>query len=406
MLIPLGGPLTQELTLKVKKFLATHLPQWTDVRIASCGEYLGFWIGPSIKDKMWNKPESKWDSRSRDIAAAKLAPSLGVQQYNARAVTTMSYVAQLYPLSNAMMKNEKSVIQNIFHVLNNTFPVPLIFQMKNVKVPQPDSLLALSFAARYRAATKTLTTWRANLDELNACRSEHAPLNWFVGRAHSSPWWDTPPIADLVADAFYGFGERFGNLDKTISHARKVSPRIGIQGAAVKIMTPQLYPLDVAQELARRIRLWLPSSRNIEDLPARISTSLNALASTRPVFVLSVLLTWCNGWTTSARTSSETRTCLLGCNDKDSLLHYIGCPPLWGELLKLEGLPTVSSVEDNIALSICSLTTGTAKTPARAICLASALDAFNNLKAMRNIPTDAAKQQLRESYRRLKALAT
>ena len=38
VLIPLGGPPTQALFERVKMFLATHLPQWSDVRIASCGE--------------------------------------------------------------------------------------------------------------------------------------------------------------------------------------------------------------------------------------------------------------------------------------------------------------------------------------------------------------------------------
>ena len=223
-------------------------------------------------------------------------------------------------------------------------------------------------------------------------------------RAHSSIWWDPPPIVDLVADAFYGFGGRFGNLDKGISQVCKVSSRTGIQSAAVKIMTPVLYPLDVAQEIARRIQLWLPASREMDNLPAVISSSLTTLAAAKPIFVLSVLLTWCNGWTASARTSSETTTCLFGCSAKDSLLHYIGCPALWTEVSMLEGMPTNINVLENIGLD--KLVAGPARTPARIICLATALDAFNSLKSVQNLLADIAKTQIRDSHRRVKALAT
>ena len=84
-------------------------------------------------------------------------------------------------------------------------------------------------------------------------------------------------------------------------------------------------------------------------------------------------------------------------------MQYIGCQTLWGELLKLEQLPPNSSVLENIALDTKSM--HTARTPARVFCLACALDAFNNLKG-RSVPPEAAKQQVRESHRRLKALAS
>ena len=54
IIIPLGGPVTDAIKQKIKLFLREHLPQWADVCIQANGEYLGFWIGPSIKDKVWN----------------------------------------------------------------------------------------------------------------------------------------------------------------------------------------------------------------------------------------------------------------------------------------------------------------------------------------------------------------
>ena len=214
VLIPLGGPLTDGLYTKVQNYLNDHLPQWANVRIQDRGEYLGFGVGPKIKEKVWSKPKAKWDSRARRVSAAKLAPSLGVQQYNARAVPTMSYVAQISPLDASIIKTEKSVIQNVFHVLNNTFPMSLIFRMKAISGPQPMSLQVLSYAARYRAAVTTLTTWRENLDKLNKCRYEDAPMGWLAGTVHSTPWWGTPPIVDYVAEAATGFKGKFNLIAK------------------------------------------------------------------------------------------------------------------------------------------------------------------------------------------------
>jgi len=270
IIIPLGGPRTNKKKQTIKRFLSEHLPQWADVRIQESGEYLGFWIGTSIKEKVWSKPEAKWDTRARNIAAAKLAPSIGVHQYNLRAVTTMGYVAQLHPLPASTVKHEKSTAQRIFHVLNNTFPVPLYFRMKDISGPQPASLQALSYATRYRAATKTLTTWQQNLDMLIKFRSEFGPLDWLAGRAHSPPWWDSPPIVDLVADAANGFNNKFGSLAKDVkklcecssservergSARSKQKNRIGIQSAAFKIIVPKLYPINFGAKLGRRLRL-------------------------------------------------------------------------------------------------------------------------------------------------------
>ena len=119
-------------------------------------------------------------------------------------------------MSATTIKSEKSTVPSIFHAQNNTFPVPLYFRMKDIEAPQPASLQALSYATRYRAAVKTLTRWKQNLVDVNKCRSEAAPMDWLVGRAHSSPWWDTPPIVDLVADAASDFNNQFGDLTKDI----------------------------------------------------------------------------------------------------------------------------------------------------------------------------------------------
>jgi len=448
VIIPLGGPFSDALKQKIKHFLTEHLPQWASVRIQDSGEYLGFQIGTSIKDKLWRKPEAKWDTRARSIAAAKLAPSIGVQQYNMRAVTTMGYVAQLHPLPASSTKSEKSVVQRIFHVMNNTFPVPLYFRMKDIRAPQPTSLQALSYATRYRTATKTITTWQQNFVQLNKCRSDFAPLDWLAGRAHSPPWWDTPPIIDLVADAANGFNNKFGPLSKDVNKLCECRPidsagrvlassssrtlpsrlteahqswtaeasqplgserndRVGIQSAAIKIILPQLYSFDFGAELGRRLRLWVPAIRSLEDLGWRIESTLAATnsAKMKPFFIIALITTWCNGWTTSYRTGSPKRSCIYGCDAADSLLHYMACPVVWGSLRNVGGVPADTpeyTVLQNLGLDHGAHGLGTI--PSKVFQLAIVTDVYNNLKNLNAPAAATVKEQFEFSYKKLVVL--
>ena len=46
-----------------------------------------------------------------------------------------------------------------------------------------------------------------------------------------------------------------------------------------------------------------------------------------------LIKTWANSWSTSERYHEAIRhKCILGCNDKDELRHYLVCPPFWAML--------------------------------------------------------------------------
>ena len=178
VIIPIGSPFNEELKMAVRAFLETSISEWANVVIAPRGEYLGFLVGPIVKDHMWMKAEFKWDRRSGDIAAARVAPSIGIAMYNTRAVTTLGYVAQIYPPLATTLKAERSAVQRIYHFLNYTLPANLYYRLTTVGAPQPDSIQALSYATRFRAATKTITVWQQRKRELDAVRDDHAPVGW------------------------------------------------------------------------------------------------------------------------------------------------------------------------------------------------------------------------------------
>ena len=221
-IIPIGRPFNEELKMSVRAFLETSISEWANVVIAPRGEYLGFLVGPIVKNHMRRKTDFKWDRRSRDIAAARVAPSIGIAMYNMRAVTTLGYVAQIYPLLATTLKAKRSAVQRIYHFLNYTLPANLYYRLNTVGAPQPASIQALSYATRLRADTKTITVWQQRKRELDAVRDDHAPVGWLHQRAiRSNPWWDTWPAVDLIAEAVNGFDGRFGNISAQTNKLRE-----------------------------------------------------------------------------------------------------------------------------------------------------------------------------------------
>jgi hypothetical protein len=390
----------------VHSFLNDEVPSWKDFTIASAGEYLGFWVGPQVKDKLWKKALSKWELRGRAIAGAKVAPSLGVQLYNSRAVTPFGYVAQIYPLSHDAIKNEKSAVQRIFHVLNNTYPFEMYFRFKEIGMPQTSSLKVLSYAARYRAAVRTITVWQENLVRLNQARSENAPCGWFAGNAHSNSWWDTPPAVDYTNEASKAFNNKFGDLGKETRNIMKNDKSLGLQAAASRIIHEKMFVINFSAELTRRLLLWLPELSEVTDIAARISQTIGATKNAKPIFMSSVMLTWLNGWTTSFRTHSASKTCIFGCLQQDRLLHYVRCAPLWEEIYHRCGLSNEISLTRSLALDVpvSSPSPRCARGAPRpdVLALAVALDTYNNLKnSLPEIAGASWREQVRDSHRRI-----
>ena len=97
ILIPLGEIFSDDLVHKVRDFLSRNIPEWSTFQVVGAGTYLGFGVGPLAGDIMWEKPVQKWTTRTIALSSAKVAPSLGVAQYNSRSVTTLGYIAQIYP---------------------------------------------------------------------------------------------------------------------------------------------------------------------------------------------------------------------------------------------------------------------------------------------------------------------
>ena len=75
------------------------------------------------------------EDRATAIAEARLAPPAGTKVYNERSLSTMVYIVQLVPPSSAMIRKEKSLVQRIMHIPNNSFSKTFLYRVFRVSLP-------------------------------------------------------------------------------------------------------------------------------------------------------------------------------------------------------------------------------------------------------------------------------
>ena len=269
-----------------------------------------------------------------------------------------------------MIRKEKSLIQRVLHVSNNTFPKCFPFLAKEYGLSQFSSLQANSFAARFRAASRTITSLESNRRALGEARACFGNLAMLGQLAHSLPWWDSPPIVDMVHQAAQGFGGQFGNLSAVVSeHARhhddelslgdkveKNKSQLSVQAVLYAHILPMLYPDNLHSQIATRLRTWcfpvLGLMWPTHDLEEVIRNRMTLLVGQKKALVLSVYKTWCNGWPTNYRKHGTARSCII-CGEQgftDRLTHYIGCNVLWTAITQALALPRFSGPFDTLLL--------------------------------------------------------
>ena len=143
-----------------QQWLTREIPDWSDFRIAKHATYLGFEIGPGAALKSWNVPISKWRKRIEQIAATGVGPAAAGILYSTRAAPTLSYIAQLLPLPQAPLKDEKKLLHRLFHLANNSFPLEAFVHWHFAGGPKLPSIETSVLAARIRFALEQRDIWR------------------------------------------------------------------------------------------------------------------------------------------------------------------------------------------------------------------------------------------------------
>jgi len=419
--IPLGSPLTESLCARLREHIKQVAPNWENVTIAASGKYLGFQVGPKAALCMWQAAQGKWSSRALAIAAGKLAPSLGVTAYNQRAITTLGYIAQLVPPDSRLLRQEKSLNQRVYHISNHVLPKAFLYRGKEINMPQFVSLQALSYSARYRTATKTLSPDDINRNVVawQGARSEHASLAMLANVSDRMSHWDSSPLIDLVQQARQDLGGLFPGLglhvDARIHSFRADAGTIECirrpgasqpsrQKIAYSYILPRLFPFTVADEIERRLLLWLPSDHPLRSCPLRerIDRNLAALkAMPKTVIVSVVAKVWLNGLPTNFRLHRPSRPCPF-CRrptSPDRLSHIVHCDVFWQMLAAVLHKPILDCTCSQLALENHSSYTA----EDLMISLHILVDSY---QALPNTAGNQLKLCMKDAYRRVRQLST
>ena len=337
VIVPLGCSLSQELIDHIREWLKKRIPSWSSFSIAEEAKYLGFNLGPGVEDDggVWVGPCAKWESRAGVLAKAKLAPAIGISEYNSRAVSTLSYVGQLFPFPESQLQKEKSLVQRIFHYVNNTSPKAFYFRGKEVGLPQATSAATMCEAARIRTILCTVKNWREYYDEYSEVTSTYGSIASLGDGPDSNTWCSKPIVAHMGEIAEKLSGE-YKDIAAKAKQDRDSNKRLGMQASFHKLLLPVFFPVDFASEVFRRLRLWCPEPFKSEIRERHLETAIQILKKQKPGAITSVYKTWCNSWPTTNRSNVATANCIFGCEAPDTVEHYIfGCC-CWSLLAKAQ----------------------------------------------------------------------
>jgi hypothetical protein len=334
VMIVLGADYSEELVARVRSFLKFYVPAWAKFRIEKWGEYLGFRVGHEGGTiSSWEKPLNKFRTRTEELSAAGIAPSLGARFYATNIAPTLAYVEQLCAPTPKVLKAEQSAFEKTTKAPHNTFANKAAFYLGEAGMVPFKSLELRGLAARYRAARTTCTCWSAEWEALCAARWEYGPLaNRVVkDKRHWKDYgrWNSEAFVDVLARAY--------DFDFPLDDMRK-----GLQAAATKALAPVLFPSDLATEVAPRLfRFLAPEAVSWDYLVGQLRVTLGFAKKLAPSIGWALLRTWLNGWVTASRVGAQKRPCKFGCNFRegslkyDRLDHYLDCDILWGSLLEV-----------------------------------------------------------------------
>jgi len=160
--------------------LGKFVPVWKGFQVKSEAPYLGTYLGPGAGALQWSSSTAKWAQRDRPIAATDAPPFTAANWYNSRAVTTLSFLSQLYQPPDFAVKKRAAIAS---------------------EYPQ-DSLHSL--LSQWYVSYRTVSVWEETLRFMSAASVlESEPLP-FASLWLGAEWWDTHPVAHSLSIACPG----------------------------------------------------------------------------------------------------------------------------------------------------------------------------------------------------------
>jgi len=336
------------------------IPRWATVCADVKGTYLGFVVGPGKGTGSWDKPLQKFKDRVGRWSRIGGGMQYAALAYNVFALSTLLYVAQLEPVPEFVIQEERRLVLSMFPGPGTWITPEDLWCLKEgfgfAKAPQSLSLVAR--AAKFRVATLAC---HFDCKFVSAHRLRRLGLDNIFTRCHAlrnamnqsdsldriciwSGWYKQSHCKVLVDNIQWLKGK---GITSTSIYTKITSNDLIWSGDDVRKIKRELqrYALraikeadapQVVETIRNKLERWSGKYYGLSGVPGhyspRIARRIVHLAKlvTPRVHAAAFTTLW-NGWCTHRRFQNRhlvTNVCLFKCGvgAEDSLEQYCRCP--------------------------------------------------------------------------------
>ena len=174
-LVPLHSSCSLHATSVARDALVKHVPLWRNFFISFCAKYLGVYLGPNAKDMQWHEQHDKWCERSSKIASLGASFFESCSLYNTRSITTLSYVAQVFPAPSFLLRREVPLLNKIFKLPGQAWRRSDYCNSSQVGGPNVTSLVSFATLAGSGVLSKPARTGLFRSSSLSSPQSRCFP---------------------------------------------------------------------------------------------------------------------------------------------------------------------------------------------------------------------------------------
>ena len=275
-------------------------------------------------------------------------------QYNSRAVPCASYIAQLEPPPESIIRDEMAMANTVMHLPPFSLSLAASTQLAQAGMIQPKSITAMAIASLSRAANKTLR-WQEPWDTMTTVALDALPATRTL--VHETPWpdfWQSHAIAANLRRAATAKGlakplrkNLFQNLlaiaNVAIAKERK-EDKPKIQKAAYSAIHKNMQDPSLSVFMAKRWNdVFGPP---IPIRAAELDILIPKLFNMTPRMASGIFKTLIGAWTTTCRMHEQVKaTCCYGCQANDEIGHYLQCPRLLVVIKNVTSQPVAKPME-------------------------------------------------------------
>ena len=334
-LVPSSLPFSPETVQYISSWIQSNIPDWAALNIVPHAKYLGFIMGPIIKEVQWSGVFSKWLARGKAIANSHACPGTTTFSYNHTGVPILGYRGQLIELPHDAGMRERHFLHFLWHIPTNTLDLSTFFNTQSLGAYHFQSVKCFCKASMFRAASQTISGWEQQVAKLKRLVLDHLPASSWTFDVLAPSFWDTPAYVQNLAACVAGIPSD-SDLCKAVREIKQVLARmergrlckkaphhalgfghskIPIQSIAYSCLVKHLYPDNIHHLVKRRLTTLGVLELGSQLFNADVWTqTVQFYKISDPYCTICWLKTFCNGWCTSFRMHEPIfLPCVFGC---------------------------------------------------------------------------------------------